>query len=108
MARFCEETIDREVPETEVALDVQRNQFRLHRVVNDAIDEADVVPIVPGDTVRDRFIAQTLENGRVKEKSWAHRLRERDVPINVEGAAFRPSGTLLLALRFPTSAEVEP
>jgi len=108
VARFREETIDREVPETEVALDVQRNQFRLHRVVNDAIDEADVVPIVPGDTVRDRFIAQTLENGRVKEKSWAHRLRERDVPINVEGAAFRPSGTLLLALRFPTSAEGEP
>jgi hypothetical protein len=29
------------------------------------------------------------------------------VPVNIEGAAFRPSGTLLLALRFPTSASGE-
>jgi hypothetical protein len=108
IARFREKTIDEEVPETEVVLEIQRNQFRLHRAVNDAIDEADVVPIVPGDTVRDRFIAQTLERGQTKGKSWTHRLRERDVPINVEGAAFRPSGTLLLALRFPTSADGEP
>lgn len=108
LARFREATIDREVPETEVRLEVQRNKFRVHRAVNDALDEADVVPIVPGDTVQDRFVAQTLEQGRAEEKSWAHRLRERDVPINVEGAAFRPSGTLLLALRFPTSAEGEP
>ena len=108
VARFREGTIDREVPETEVSLEIERNQFRLHRAVNDALDRADVVPIVPGDTVRDRFIAQTLEAGVEKEKSWAHRLRDRDVPINVEGAAFRPGGTLLLALRFPTSAEGEP
>jgi len=108
LARFREDSIDREVPETEVVLEIERNQFRLHRVVNDALDQADVVPIVPGDTVRDRFIAQTLERGKSKNKSWAHRLRERDVPINIEGAAFRPSGTLLLALRFPTSAEGEP
>lgn len=108
MARFREDTIDREVPEAEVDLQVQRNQFRLHRVVNDALDAADVVPMVPGDTVRDRFIAATLERGRAKEKSWAHRLRERDVPINIEAAAFRPGGTLLLGLRFPTSAVGEP
>lgn len=108
IARFDEATIDREVPETEVTLHIERNQFRLHRAINDALDQADVVPIVPGDTVRDRFIAHTLERGESKGKSWAHRLRERDVPLNVEGAAFRPSGTLLLGLRFPTSADGEP
>lgn len=108
IARFHEDSIDREVPETEVVLEIERNQFRLHRIVNDALDEADVVPIVPGDTVKDRFIAQTLEQGVSEEKSWAHRLRDRDVPVNIEGAAFRPEGTLLLALRFPTSAEGEP
>lgn len=108
LARFREDSIDREVPETEVALEIERNQFRLHRVINDALDQADVVPILPGDTVRDRFIAQTLQRGESKGKSWAHRLTARDVPINIEGAAFRPSGTLLLALRFPTSAVGEP
>ncbi len=108
LARFHEQSIDREVPETDVSLQIERNQFRLHRVINDALDEADVVPIVPGDAVRDRFIAQTLERGERKGKSWAHRLRDRDVPSNVEAAAFRPSGTLLLGLRFPTSADGEP
>ncbi len=108
IARFSEGSIDREVPEAEVELQIERNQFRLHRVVNDALDAADVVPIVPGDSVSTRFIAATLERGEQKGKSWTHRLRERDVPLNVEGAAFRPSGNLLLALRFPTSADGEP
>jgi hypothetical protein len=108
IARFREDTIDRAVPEAEVELQVERNQFRLHRAVNDALDAADVVPIVPGDGVRERFIAATLERGRSEGKSWHHRLRERDVPMNVEAAAFRPGGTLLVGLRFPTGADGEP
>jgi hypothetical protein len=32
-------------------------------------------------------------------------VREGDYPINIEGAAFRESGTLLLGLRFPFSAD---
>ena len=35
-------------------------------------------------------------------------MREDDYPINIEGAAFRESGTLLLGLRFPTTAEGRP
>jgi hypothetical protein len=35
-------------------------------------------------------------------------VREDDYPINVEGAAFREGGTLLLGLRFPVSAEGRP
>ena len=35
-------------------------------------------------------------------------MREDDYPINIEGAAFREGGTLLLGLRFPTTADGRP
>jgi hypothetical protein len=35
-------------------------------------------------------------------------VRPEDLPLNIEGAAFRPSGTLLLALRFPVAADGRP
>ena len=108
IARFDEQSIDRTVPESEVAIDIRRNKFRLHRLVNDALDASHVVAITPGDTVRTRFIANTIERGVQRSKRWVDRLTERDVPINVEGAAFRPNGHLLLALRFPTTAAGEP
>jgi hypothetical protein len=108
LARFHEDSIDRAVPENELPIDVRRNKFGLHRLINDVLDASHVVAIAPGDTVRTRFIAQTIERGTQRSKSWVERLTERDVPINIEGAAFRPNGNLLLALRFPTTAEGEP
>jgi hypothetical protein len=33
---------------------------------------------------------------------------EGDYPNNIEGTAFRPDGTLLLGLRFPTTADGRP
>jgi hypothetical protein len=108
IARFDEQSIDRTVPEAELPIDIRRNKFALHRLVNDALDTSHVVAITPGDTVRTRFIARTIERGTQRSKTWVDRLTERDVPINIEGAAFRPNGNLLLALRFPTTAEGEP
>ena len=108
IARFEEQIIDREVDETELPIEIRRNQFRLHRLINDAVDSSQVVAITPGDTVRTRFIAGTIERGTQRSKKWVQRLTERDVPVNIEGAAFRPNGNLLLALRFPTSGEGEP
>jgi hypothetical protein len=108
IARFDEQSIDRTVPEAELPLDIRRNKFGLHRLINDALDASHVVAITPGDTVRTRFIASTIERGTQRDKSWVDRLTERDVPINIEGAAFRPNGNLLLALRFPSTAEGEP
>lgn len=108
IARFAEQTIDRTVSELELSIDVRRNKFRLHRLINDALDASDVVAITPGDTVRTRLIARTIERGTARNKTWVDRLTERDVPINIEGAAFRPNGNLLLGLRFPTTAEGEP
>jgi hypothetical protein len=108
LARFDEQSIDRQVPETELPIDIRRNRFLLHRLINDALDASHVVAITPGDTVRTRFIARTIERGTQRSKTWVDRLTDRDVPINIEGAAFRPNGNLLVALRFPTTAEGEP
>jgi hypothetical protein len=89
-------------------LQIVRNQFRLHRLVNDALAAADIMPLPPGDRVQDRFIVETINRGTAREKSWATRLAPGDRPLNVEAAAFTPSGTLLLGLRFPVTEKGEP
>ncbi|MGN9913337.1 hypothetical protein ACTMTJ_37940 [Phytohabitans sp. LJ34] len=90
------------------SLQIVRNQFRLHRLVNDALAAADITPLPPGNTVQARFIVETINRGTAREKSWAARLAPGDLPLNVEAAAFTPSGTLLLGLRFPVTEKGEP
>jgi hypothetical protein len=89
-------------------LQIVRNQFRLHRLVNDALAAADIAPLPPGNQVRARFIVETINRGTAREKSWATRLAPGDLPLNVEAAAFTPAGTLLLGLRFPVTDKGEP
>lgn len=91
-----------------IRLHVVRNQFRLHRAVNDALAVADLAPLPPGERVRARFIAETLARGTARAKGWVGRLTEADLPLNVEAAAFTPAGTLLLGLRFPVTERGEP
>jgi len=91
-----------------VHLEVVRNQFRLHRAINDALRDAAIAPLKPGERVHARFIVETLARGGAKAKSWVDRLMHGDLPVNVEGAAFTPAGTLLLGLRFPVSEAGEP
>ncbi|ATO14931.1 hypothetical protein CO540_14780 [Micromonospora sp. WMMA2032] len=87
---------------------VVRNRFRLHRAVNDALAAAPLVPLPPGERVRQRFIVETVARGTARAKSWVTRLAEDDLPLNVEAAAFTPDGTVLLGLRFPVTADGEP
>lgn len=89
-------------------LQVVRNGFRLHRAVNDALVAAGIVALPLGDRVRERFITATVDRGTARAKTWVRRLTAEDFPINVEGAAFTPVGTLLLGLRFPVTARGEP
>jgi len=89
-------------------LDVVRNQFRLHRSINDALRAADITPLPPGERVHERFIAETRSRGTAKAKAWVDRVLAGDLPVNVEAAAFTPAGTLLLGLRFPVTSEGEP
>ncbi|RKR90317.1 hypothetical protein BDK92_4687 [Micromonospora pisi] len=89
-------------------LQVVRNQFRLHRAVNDVLAGAEITTLAPGDRVRHRFIAETVARGTARAKTWVSRLAPDDLPLNVEGAAFTPSGNLLLGLRFPVTDRGEP
>ncbi|HEY0698659.1 MAG TPA: hypothetical protein VGD43_12720, partial [Micromonospora sp.] len=91
-----------------VRLEVVRNQFRLHRAVNDALAAAALSPLPPGERVRDRFISATVARGTARAKSWTHRLVDGDLPVNVEAAVFTPAGTTLLGLRFPVTGAGEP
>jgi hypothetical protein len=100
-ARFKEE-------DGQLRLHVVRNQFRLHRVVNDALREATITPLKPGERVQAAFIVATLARGSAKAKSWYNRLMQGDLPLNVEAAAFTATGTMLLGLRFPVTADGQP
>jgi hypothetical protein len=104
MARFREADAASGV----VHLQVVRNQFRLHRAVNDALATAGIKPLQPGDRVRHRFIVETIARGTAKAKTWVTRLAEDDLPLNVEAAAFTATGSLLLGLRFPVTDKGEP
>ncbi|NUO61778.1 MAG: hypothetical protein HOV78_34380 [Hamadaea sp.] len=105
VARFTESLTPR--------LQVVRHRFTLHRLVNEALRRLaeaghPAAPEPPADRVHATFIEQTRRRGEAKAKQWVGDLRTGDHPINVEGAAFTPAGTLLLGLRWPVSTAGEP
>ena len=108
VARFEEEAVPLPLGSGKVELEVARDASALHRAVNDALREARV-PLHEIDAdVCERFVERARRRGAKKDKAWAERLQEGDVPINVEGAAFRANGALLLGLRLPTTADGDP
>ena len=86
-------------------LEIVRNKFALHRVINDALLK---VAGEVADVVRERFILGTRERGLARGKTWTALLLDSDHPINIEGAAFTASGTLLVGLRWPVTSAGEP
>jgi hypothetical protein len=107
-ARFREDDAVATARGRRVPLRVVRNQFRLHRALNDAFADAAIRPLKPGERVHDRFIVETLARGAGGAKTWLARLAHGDVPCNVEAAAFNPAGNLLIGLRFPVTEAGEP
>jgi hypothetical protein len=108
VARFREDAVRPGPRGPSVDLQVSRPQFALHRLINDAFAEhgVDLVPLGPRS--RAAFIDATIKRGRDRDKRWVGQIRQGDYPLNVEGAAFRPDGTLLFGLRFPTTANGRP
>ena len=108
VARFREAEVAHVTEKPAMHLEVARRSFALHRVVNDAFGEhgIDLVPL--GEQTREGLIDATIKRGKKEKKKWAGLVREDDYPINIEGAAFRRSGSLLLGLRFPTAADGRP
>jgi hypothetical protein len=108
VARFREAEVGHVTEDPAMNLEVARRSFALHRLVNDAFDEHGIDLIPLGKQAREALIDATIERGREQGKKWSGLVREDDYPINIEGAAFRQDGSLLLGLRFPTAASGRP
>ena len=108
VARFREADVGNVTEDPAMQLDISRRSFALHRLINDALEESELDLIPLGEQTRRALIEATIERGEKKAKKWAGLVREDDYPINIEGAAFRDNGNLLLGLRFPTTAEGRP
>ena len=82
--------------------------YLLHRLINDALKTKgpDLIPLGPNSY--EALIEATIHLIEEEDNRWSGLVREDDYPINVEGAAFRENGTLLLGLRFPVSADGRP
>jgi hypothetical protein len=108
VARFRETEVGHATQDPAMEMEISRQSFLLHRLINDALEESgqELVPLGPNS--HKALIQATMERGAKEKKRWAGLVREDDYPINVEGAAFRQDGSLLLGLRFPVSAEGHP
>ena len=108
VARFKEAEVEHAFQDPAVKMEVSRRSFVLHRLINDALKAfgPELVPL--GSHSREALIEATIRRGKEEGKKWAGLVREGDYPINIEGAAFRESGALLLGLRFPTAADGRP
>ena len=108
VARFRETDIGHANGDPAMGMEISRESFLLHRLINDALKEEgpDLIPL--GEASHGALIEATIERGSTGGKAWAGLVREDDYPINFEGAAFREDGTLLLGLRFPVSADGHP
>lgn len=108
VARFHEAEVEHVTEDPAMRLEVSRRSFVLHRVVNDAFKEHGINLIPLGKKARKSLIDATIKRGEKEKKKWAGLVRGDDYPINIEGAAFRQDGSLLLGLRFPTAADGRP
>lgn len=83
-------------------------RFGLHRAINDALARTAVELIELGPRTREAYIDATIRGGARDEKAWSGQVRSGDHPINVEAAAFRGNGRLLLGLRYPVTSDGQP
>jgi hypothetical protein len=108
MARFRQDDLAGHVDDYTVSMQVMRGRFRLHRLVNDALAASGVELIADDERMAAAFIAAARAAGEAKGKKWARRLQDGDRAFNIEAAAFRADGNLLLGLRFPVTATGAP
>jgi len=105
VARFDESAVvvedDAGVPGA--SLEVVSTAFSLHRLVNDALADADVALLPMGAQTSAAFIDETVD--RLRDTPDEGGVRAGDFPINIEGAEITPSGALLVGLRYPVSAD---
>jgi hypothetical protein len=108
VARFNEARIDGRLDDVTIKVEIARGSFKLHRLINDALKGSGLELIEVGAEEARECIQRTREKGIKGKKKWAGRIEEDDWPINIEGVAFRPSGALLLGLRYPVTRDGHP
>jgi hypothetical protein len=108
VARFRETDVRHVTEDPAMGMKISRESFFLHRLINEALKEKGPDLIALGEASRKALIEATIERGSKERKEWANLVRGDDYPINIEGAAFRESGTLLLGLRFPVAHDGRP
>jgi hypothetical protein len=108
VARFREDNVTHATEEPAVEIEVFRESFSLHRLINDALKAGGPETIPLGPKTYEALIEETRRRGAQKNKKWEGLVHEDDLPLNFEGAAFRPDGILLLGLRFPVAADGRP
>lgn len=106
IARVSEASLERAATGGRARLEIARLRFGIHRAVNDAIAGLDLLPLGAG--AKRAYVDATIAKGEREAKSWAGRLRPGDHPINIEAAEFGANGSLVLGLRYPTTADGHP
>ncbi|HKV07645.1 MAG TPA: DUF3616 domain-containing protein [Thermoanaerobaculia bacterium] len=108
VARFNEAKIDGKLDDVEIPVEIAKGAFKLHRLINDALKASGLAIIETGAEEARQCIEKTRKAGKKKGKRWAGRIHKGDWPVNIEGVAFRDSGTALLGLRYPVTHDGHP
>ena len=103
IARVKEEAILAGEP---AELEIVRLRFGLHRAINDALADVELVPV--GPLGQQAYVDATIERGLAKAKSWSGTIHPADHPVNIEAAEFLANGNLVLGLRYPVTADGHP
>jgi len=107
-ARFNESLVDGKRKKLRGEMEVVRKPFRLHRLINDALRDAEIEILQVGDAGREAFIEVAKKKAEKKGKSYSKKLGDHDSPLNIEGSTFLADGRLLLGLRYPVTVEGNP
>ena len=102
VARFRE--IDVRDTSPEIDLEVRRDDFELHRLLNDALAQWNVDLIDRGPKEEEEYIKKTRDS----DEPGRDKVLKNDRALNIEGATFLDSGQLALGLRYPVTKQGEP
>lgn len=102
VARFRESEVQGTSPA--VDLEVRRDDFELHRLLNNALAQQNVALIERGPKEKEDYIEKT----RMSNEPGKDKVLENDRALNIEGATFLDSGQLALGLRYPVTNQGEP
>ena len=108
VARFNENNLAQQGKQYLTNMEICNDNYLLFRLLNDALNSIRDQIIISTDRDKAFFILQTIKEALKQNKALHNRIRETDWPINLEGADFTETGTLLIGFRYPVSREGHP